>query len=218
MAKFKVGDIIRANEKSNNVYDFVKQENNWVGIVLEHDSKGYLIAKTLAPSELSGRIYSGLNEKRFDLDLVKNNQIQRHIVNKNAVVIILNDGRKGVAKCNPSDKFNLAFGTALAVVRAYGDKETEAKLLAEPAKEKPKFKVGELVRIRQWDDMEKEFGTTGKCIPCLVNFIKDMKPLCGKYAEIVRLRNNNSRVELKFFNCDGLEIGWMYSTDMLEKV
>lgn len=220
MAKFKVGDIIRANEKSNNVYDFVKQENNWVGIVLEHDSKGYLIAKTLAPSELSGRIYSGLNEKRFDLDLVKNNQIQRHIVDKNTVVIILNDGRKGVAKCNPSDKFNLAFGTALAVARAYGDKETEAKLLAESVKEveeKPKFKVGELVRIRQWDDMEKEFGVNDLGdIDICVGFVTSMKPLCGKYAEIVRL--NGSLVELKFFNCGGLDTNWLYSTDMIEKV
>lgn len=217
MAKFKVGDIIRANEKSNNVYDFAKQENNWSGIVIEYDSKGYLIAKTLAPSELSGRIYSGLNEKRFDLDLVKNNQIQRHIVNKNAVVIILNDGQKGIAKCNPSDKFNLAFGTALAVARAYGDKETEAKLLAEPVKEKPKFKVGELVRIRQWDDMKKEFGTVGTSILCLPNFVKEMKPLCGKYAEIVRL-DKDGRVDLKLFNCDGLYIGWHYSTGMIEKV
>lgn len=100
------------------------------------------------------------------------NQIQKHIVNKNTAVVILQDGRKGVAKCSPDDKFNLAFGTALAVARAYGDKEPEVKLLAEsaaPVKEEPKFKVGELVRIRQWDDMEKEFGTAGKGIPCSAN-------------------------------------------------
>lgn len=44
-----------------------------------------------------------------------------------------------------------------------------------------------------------------------------MKPLCGEYAEITRLKDD-SRVELKLFNCEGFEIGWMYSTDMIEKV
>ena len=147
-------------------------------------------------------------------------QIITHIVNKNIVIVKRDGGRKGIAKCSPDDKFNLAFETALAVSKAYGDKENEAKLLAEPSepvKEKPTFKVGELVRIRQWDDMVKEFGTrsTGS-VNCRCLFIKGMKPLCGKYAEIVRL--NGSLVELKLFNCDDSVENWNYSTDMIEKV
>jgi len=221
MTKFKIGDIIRANEKSNNVYDFAKQENNWSGIVLNHDSKGYLIAKTLAPSELNGRIYSGLNENRFDL--VQDNKIQKHIIgNKNTVVIILGDGRKGIAKCNPTDKFNLAFGTALAVARAYGDKETEAKLLAEPikeVKEKPKFKVGELVRIRHWDDMVKEYGLDedGDIRANSAYFMEIEAPLCGKYAEIVGFDEDDG-VCLKFFNCKHIITTWRFTIDMIEKV
>nr|DAG27610.1 MAG TPA: Mind bomb SH3 repeat domain [Caudoviricetes sp.] len=216
MAKFKVGDIIKANKESNERYGVTTQKNGWTGKVLSIEA-GLICAETITPTCDRGVVYPVMEDF---FDLADDNQIQRHIVNKNAVVIILNDGRKGVAKCSPDDKFNIAFGTALAVARAYGDKETEVKLLAEPAapvKEEPKFKVGELVRIRQWDDMAKELGTVGTRIPCLANFVKEMKPLCGKYAEIVRLKNN-SRVELKFFNCDGLYTGWMYSTDMLEKV
>ena len=88
----------------------------------------------------------------------------------------------------------------------------------EPVKEEPKFKVGELVRIRQWDDMEKEFGLTMLgSISCQCCFTDEMKPLCGKYAEIVRL-DKDGRVGLKFFNCDDLNTGWAYSTDMIEKV
>ena len=88
----------------------------------------------------------------------------------------------------------------------------------EPVKEEPKFKVGELVRIRQWDDMAKEFGTADDdVILCESRFIKEMYPLCGLYAEIVGL-NKDGRVGLKFFNCCGLNTGWEYSTDMLEKV
>ena len=88
----------------------------------------------------------------------------------------------------------------------------------EPVKEEPKFKVGELVRVRQWDDMEKEFGLTMLgSISCQCCFTDEMKPLCGKYAEIVRL-DKDGRVALKFFNCDDLNTNWAYSTDMIEKV
>ena len=217
MAKFKVGDIIKANKESNERYGVTTQKNGWTGKVLSIEN-GLIYAETITPTCDRGETYH-LLEKYFDL--VEDKQIITHIVNKNAVIVKLDGGRKGVANCSTDDKFNLAFGTALAVARAYGDKETEAKLLAEssePVKEEPKFKAGELVRIRQWDDMVKEFGTTGSgSVNCNLYFTVSMKPLCGKYAEIVSLKNN-SRVELRFFNCDGLYLGRYYSTDMLEKV
>lgn len=221
MVKFNVGDIIKANEKSNERYLVTTQKNGWTGKVTSVKKNGDISVKTLTPKEYEGRVFE-VDERYFDL--MDGNQIQRHIINKNAVVIILNDGRKGIAKCSPSDKFNLAFGTALAVARAYGDKETEAKLLAEPSepvKEEPKFKVGELVRIRQWDDMEKEFGINHEgTILTLHGFVVNMKPLCGKYAEIVGL-GENDKVGLKFFNCKGLEDlteFYLFDTDMIEKV
>ena len=216
MAKFKIGDIIKANKNSNKKYRITNQKQNWTGKILSIEN-GLIYAETITPTVDRGGKYHILEEY---FDLVQNNQIQRHIINKNTVIVKLGDDRKGIAKCSPDDKFNLAFGTALAVARAYGDKETEAKLLAEPSepvKEKPTFKVGELVRIRQWNDMVKEFGTDSfGSVACRYFFNKRMKPLCGKYAEIVSL--NGSLVELKFFNCGGLNTSWGYSTDMIEKV
>lgn len=217
MSKFKVGDIIKANEKSNTMYCFTTQRNGWTGKVLEVKSGGLIGVATLTPSWEKGEVYTSLEEAFFDL--IEDRQNITHIVNKNTVIVKLDGGIKGVAKCSPDDKFNLAFGTALAVARAYGDKETEAKLLVEPSepvKEEQKFKVGELVRIRQWDDMAEEFGISCRVIVCQCIFTVAMEPLCGKYAEIVGL--NGSLVELKFFNCDGLNTSWNYSTDMIEKV
>ena len=218
MAKFKVGDIIKANKKSNVKYLVTNQKNGWTGKVTSEEENGLIYVKTLTPEEDKGNMYT-VDERYFDL--TGDNHIKNHIVNKNTVIVILDDNRKGVAKCSPDDKFNLAFGTALAVARAYGDKETEAKLLAEPSepvKEKPKFKVGELVRIRQWDDMVKEFGTrsTGS-VNCRCLFTVNMKHLCGKYAEIKDLRVDNI-VFLRFFNCEKVDKCWSYSTDMIEKV
>lgn len=218
MSKFKVGDIIKANKESNDKYLVTNQKNGWTGKVTSEEENGLIYVKTLTPEEYKGDMYT-VDERYFDL--VEDNHIKKHIVNKNTVIVILDDGRKGVAKCSPDDKFNLAFGTALAVARAYGDKETEAKLLAEPSepvKEKPTFKVGELVRIRQWDDMEKEFGLTMRgSIRCRCCFADGMKPLCGKYAEIKDLRVDGI-VFLRFFNCDDSVENWNYSTDMIEKV
>ena len=219
MAKFKVGDIIKANKESNGVYCCTNQERNWTGIVFKIKSDSRIGVVALTPEEDKGEIYT-VDEAYFDI--AENKQIIMRIVNKNTVIVKLGGGRKGVAKFSPDDKFNLAFGTALAVARAYGDKETEAKLLAEPVepvKEKPKFKVGELVRIRQWDDMAEEFGINSSgAIICQCWFTVAMKPLCGKYAEIVSLNENDVVVKLKFFNCDGLDTSWEYSTDMIEKV
>ena len=218
MAKFKVGDIIKANKESNNKYLVTNQKNGWTGKVTSEEKNGLIYVKTLTPEEDEGSMYT-VDERYFDI--VGDNHIKKHIVKKNTVIVKLDDGRKGVAKCSPDDKFNLAFGTALAVARAYGDKETEAKLLAEPVepvKEKPKFKVGELVRIRQWDDMEKQFGTDSfGSVACRYFFTKSMKPLCGKYAEIKDLLLDGI-VHLRFFNCDDSVENWNYSTDMIEKV
>ena len=218
MAKFKVGDIIKANKESNKEYRVTNQKRNWTGKVTSEEENGLIYVKTLTPEEYKGDMYT-VDERYFDL--VEDKQNITHIVNKNAVIVKLDDGRKGVAKCSPDDKFNLALGTALAVARAYGDKETEAKLLAEPSKpvkEKPTFKVGELVRIRQWDDMVKEFGTrsTGS-VNCKCLFTVAMKPLCGKYAEIKDFRVDGI-VFLRFFNCEKEDKCWSYSTDMIEKV
>lgn len=53
--------------------------------------------------------------------------------------------------------------------------------------------VGKTYRIRQWDDMEKEFGVseTGsiKCNP--IRFVKEMKHLCGKKC-VVRVKGEEN--------------------------
>lgn len=214
MAKFKVGDVIVANEKSNKKYLVTNQRNGWTGKVLD-TIRDSIHVSTLTPESYKGEVYT-VEEDYFDIE--ENRPNITHIVNENTVIVKLRDGRKGVAKCSTDDKFNLAFGTALAVARAYGDKETEAKLLAEPVKEEPKFKVGELVRIRQWDDMEKEFGLTMLgSIKCRCCFADGMKPLCGKYAEIKDLLLDGI-VYLRFFNCNDMVDSWNYSIDMIEKV
>ncbi len=78
-----------------------------------------------------------------------------------------------------------------------------------------KFKVGDRVRIRQWDDMEKEFGLIGSSyINCACYFTKAMKYLCGKKALIKGIEDK--KVILVFD--DNCGAGWNFSTDMLESI
>ena len=135
MSKFKVGDIIRANKASNSEYWITNQKNAWTGKVLAI-KEAYIRVITLSPETHKGETFE-VKEAYFYK--AENRQIITHIVKKNIVKIKLDDGKTGIAKCSPDDKFNIAFGTALAVARAYGDKETEAKLLAEPAGDIPQI-------------------------------------------------------------------------------
>ena len=72
-----------------------------------------------------------------------------------------------------------------------------------------KFKVGDKVRVREWDDMAKEFGSNEVMIFCTRSFIDCMKPLCGKVFTVIEVRSTDS------YGLDGEASGWRFSDDML---
>lgn len=79
------------------------------------------------------------------------------------------------------------------------------------------FKVGQVVKIRQWDDMEKEFGLDKYediNIGNRVIFIKSMKHLCGRKTTITSI-SPNGVVHLDFEDKSG-QTDWHYTTDMIE--
>lgn len=76
--------------------------------------------------------------------------------------------------------------------------------------------IGKRYRIRQWDDMEKEFGTyfNGD----LNNgFSKGMRPLCGKTAALNLVIGEYVRL-FCWSDCDGLDTEWNFNADMLEEI
>ena len=52
----------------------------------------------------------------------------------------------------------------------------------------PTYNVGDKVTIRQWDDMESEFGLKYGSINVPKHFTKDMKKYCGQTFPIVCIR------------------------------
>lgn len=76
-----------------------------------------------------------------------------------------------------------------------------------------KFKIGDKVRVRKWDDMEKEFGLDNDGdIKCRFCFAKSMRKYCGNVYTIISLFNG--------YTLDGGKgIGnWTFTDAMLEPV
>ena len=71
------------------------------------------------------------------------------------------------------------------------------------------FQVGQRVRIRQWDDMVREFGGNDYGIPCKAAFMPEMRYLCGQEFTIEKIRSNGI---VTFVENDDFH----YSLDMIE--
>lgn len=64
-----------------------------------------------------------------------------------------------------------------------------------------KYKVGDKVRVRQWDDMVKEYGFIDSVerdiyIPDCT-FVNSMKKFCGSVVTISNIVSNNNRYLIK---------------------
>lgn len=72
-----------------------------------------------------------------------------------------------------------------------------------------RFKIGDKVRVREWDDMAKECGSNKEVIFCTCSFVDCMKPLCGKVFTVIGTNGTF------FYGLDGEASGWAFSDDML---
>ena len=85
-----------------------------------------------------------------------------------------------------------------------------------------KFKVGDRVRVREWDDMAKEFGTIngdlalggGAC------FIKEMRYLCGQTGTVVQAKPEGCLDQILTIDWDNSEesLDWILDNTMFELI
>lgn len=81
------------------------------------------------------------------------------------------------------------------------------------------FHVGDMVRIRQWEDMEMEYGVNRRgSIKTSIAFAQRMRPLCGEVAVIETIPKVwFPKVTLRFLNRPDVDSAyWLFSTEMLE--
>ena len=86
-----------------------------------------------------------------------------------------------------------------------------------------KFKVGDRVRVRQWDDMVKEFGTIGFGIETPRRFLEEMAELCGETGVIVGIHEKSDGTQELRINWDNDVDGndrkrWNYDNGMFELI
>lgn len=85
-----------------------------------------------------------------------------------------------------------------------------------------KFKIGDRVRIRDWDDMvnDPELALINGAIYYKTHdrvfFAKEMKHLCGRTATIEKI--NGTRVYLTDWSCESGDLDWAFDEFMIEKV
>lgn len=74
------------------------------------------------------------------------------------------------------------------------------------------IKIGDRLRIREWEDMANEFGYEGGDIACDLAFTQDMSYMCGMPFTVEEISSDSRR----FFSKEGIENHWSISADMLE--
>ena len=82
-----------------------------------------------------------------------------------------------------------------------------------------KFKKGDVVRIRGWEEMVKEFGMAGPNINCPGIFSKYMKPLCGKSAVVEECNEKNEYYVLRPMAIEDMaeDWEWDFTDEMLKE-
>lgn len=115
MAKFKVGDKIRAID---NAYKSSKLSNETEGTVTSIKPNGrfdFRVTHSTLNREL-GRLKENMKPEHFALikDVDNLYDLDRYIINENATILFWSDGTKTMVKRRPEDTFNkqLAFLTA----------------------------------------------------------------------------------------------------------
>lgn len=78
------------------------------------------------------------------------------------------------------------------------------------------YRIGDEIRIREWDDMKKEYGLRrATSINCKYTFTDMMKHLCGKKAKIISFKGTS--VDLEFIDVSE-GTNFYFSMDMIEPI
>lgn len=79
------------------------------------------------------------------------------------------------------------------------------------------FAVGDVVRIREWDDMESEFGLElDGSIGCTFSFVAGMRQSCGELCTVFAKHCKDVKLAFKDPEIGAKMRRYNFSTDMIE--
>ena len=152
---------------------------------------------------------------------------------RNVIAKDVATGNEGIAKCSPDDEFVFKTGASIALARLtaktpealnHDVKDEWIKALGLTPVEKRvytdadrKFKAGDRVVVRDWDDMAKEYGVRNGSgtIKCTDGFTVTMKHLCGRTATVVGV--NGTSISVDFDDKSG-DTYWSYAKCMFNPI
>lgn len=79
------------------------------------------------------------------------------------------------------------------------------------------IRVGDRLRIREWDDMADEFGIRNGEIQCDATFVQGMKRLCGMPFTVKDIRDTDRHYR-KYRSEEAGFFGWIIKAHMLEPI
>lgn len=84
------------------------------------------------------------------------------------------------------------------------------------------LKIGDMVIVRDWDDMEREYGLTGNCIDVPFDFTPEMRRFCGRNARIFDITEYHpvNAYVLDFMDerINDVAADYMFSAEMLTRL
>lgn len=176
-----IGQIVKANEKSNKVYTMTNAENGFIGEVVKDDCFYTIKEIRCKCGKGEGYIWRDLFKDCFDPVNAKS-ELEIHITvdGLKTIAVLKENGelsKRAEAKCNPEDRFDFKTGAELAFKRLFGE---------EPKKEP---EIGDSVTVV---DGEKSFPTylywfKTNAPELLPRFCYATHPQNGTIAEIVKI-------------------------------
>lgn len=148
-------------------------------------------------------------------DFLKGTKTKPIVISRNGRVVTAEDkntGKKGVAICSPSDEFDFKIGAKLALARLLGEEISEKPSDDSDTYFTDEIKVGNRVKIRDWDDMEEEFGLDSwGHINMPLCFNPAMKTFCGKIVVITRVDEDDGSFKISD------DSAWWFDKNMIVK-
>ena len=148
MAKFKVGDIVKPNDKSVGVFNITCKGNMLEGMVVRSADDWFSVKLTKMAERgrrYEGRTFTIVSPECFELVYRKQ---ELHVTSDGTTThAVLKEGGKVVkrakAVCSPDDEYSFETGARLAIDRVFGKEEKRD----DPQEPKFKFEVGAAVGV-----------------------------------------------------------------------
>ena len=207
-------------------------ERRGVYLIIECDVLTFIEIEEFEDSDKKGKAVVSAKEFTADDFLDKSPHIVIFRRDREVIAKDVATGNEGVAKCSPDDEFCFKTGASIALARLMAKtpealnhdvKDEWIKVLGLTPVEKRvftdadrNFKPGDRVVVRDWDDMEKEYGATEYgTIHCRFGFTDDMCHLCGRTATVTDA--NMGYIKVNFDDKSG-DTDWSYSSDMFNPI